>query len=365
MYPRNAAFPERIAVGQVVLISDGTVQSIGVAVTVRGQGAAEAAGGGTIAYGADNTVYYTPTQAETNSTSFVVIASKASCFSASQTVITTASATAGKVVLSGETHTAAVIPTVTTLTGHTAQTGDAFARLGAPAGASVSADVAAVKSDTAATLLDTGTDGVVVAAASKTGYALSAAGVQAVWDSLSSALTTVGSIGKRLVDYLTGDSFARLGAPVGASISADVAAVQADTDNIQTRLPAALVGGRIDASVGAMAANTLTASALASDAVAEIQDGLAKAAALAAVDTVVNSILAESLTHPTLLEIEASTVLAKASATTDIKAVVDAVLVDTAELQVAHTNGNLGANVDKINGVTITGNGSTIPFNVV
>ncbi len=39
----------------------------------------------------------------------------------------------------------------------TVQTGDAFARLGAPAGASVSADVAAVKSDTAAILVDTGT----------------------------------------------------------------------------------------------------------------------------------------------------------------------------------------------------------------
>lgn len=50
-----------------------------------------------------------------------------------------------------------VIPTVTTLTGHTPQTGDAFARLGAPAGASVSADVAAVKVDTAAILVDTGT----------------------------------------------------------------------------------------------------------------------------------------------------------------------------------------------------------------
>lgn len=35
------------------------------------------------------------------------------------------------------------------LSGHTPQTGDNFARLGAPAGASVSADVAAVKSDTA------------------------------------------------------------------------------------------------------------------------------------------------------------------------------------------------------------------------
>lgn len=79
----------------------------------------------------------------------------------------------------------------------------------------------------------------------------------------------------------TGDAFARLGAPAGASVSADVAAVKAetasiqvDTDNIQTRLPAALVGGRMDSSVGAMAANTFTASALAADAVTEIQSGL-------------------------------------------------------------------------------------------
>jgi len=62
-----------------------------------------------------------------------------------------------KVQLEPITHTSAVIPTVSTLTGHTAQTGDAFARLGAPAGASVSADVAAVKVDTAAILVDTGT----------------------------------------------------------------------------------------------------------------------------------------------------------------------------------------------------------------
>lgn len=41
-------------------------------------------------------------------------------------------------------------------------------------------DVAAVKSDTAAILLDTGTDGVVVATASKTGYALSATGLDSI-----------------------------------------------------------------------------------------------------------------------------------------------------------------------------------------
>lgn len=36
----------------------------------------------------------------------------------------------------------------------------------------------------------------------KTGYSLSAGGIQAIWDALTSALTTVGSIGKRIVDNL-------------------------------------------------------------------------------------------------------------------------------------------------------------------
>lgn len=55
--------------------------------------------------------------------------------------------------------------TIATYTGNTPQTGDAYARLGAPAGASVSADVAAVKSDTAAIKTSTNT-GVAPGAAS-------------------------------------------------------------------------------------------------------------------------------------------------------------------------------------------------------
>gem|GEM_PF-2677253 len=47
------------------------------------------------------------------------------------------------------------VATVTTLTGHTPQTGDSFARLGAPAGASVSADIATVDSNVDAILVDT------------------------------------------------------------------------------------------------------------------------------------------------------------------------------------------------------------------
>lgn len=141
------------------------------------------------------------------------------------------------------------IPTVTTLTGHTAQTGDSFARLGAPAGASVSADIAAAKVDTAAILSDTGTDGVVVAAASKTGYALSSAGIQAVWDALTSALTAAGSIGKLLVDNINATVSSR-SSHTAANVrtemdsnSTQLSAIVADTNELQTDWTN---GGRLD-----------------------------------------------------------------------------------------------------------------------
>jgi len=57
----------------------------------------------------------------------------------------------------GYNKSASTIGTVTTYTGNTKQTGDNFARLGAPAGASVSADVAAVKAETVLIVEDTGT----------------------------------------------------------------------------------------------------------------------------------------------------------------------------------------------------------------
>ena len=57
----------------------------------------------------------------------------------------------------------------------------------------------------------------------------------AVWNALVSGITTVNSIGKRLVDFVTGDIFGRLGAPAGASVSADVAAVKAETAAIAAK----------------------------------------------------------------------------------------------------------------------------------
>jgi hypothetical protein len=111
-----------------------------------------------------------------------------------------------------------------------AMTGDAFARLGAPAGASVSADLAEIEGET---------DGI---AAIPTSNPTAAAIATAVWqDTTAGDFTTAASIGKSVMNGValgtgltingytgntpqTGDAFARLGAPAGASIAADIAA---------------------------------------------------------------------------------------------------------------------------------------------
>jgi hypothetical protein len=80
-------------------------------------------------------------------------------------------------------------------------------------------------------------------------------------------------VSKMLTDVLDANALAASAVAeiqTGLATSAALAVVQADTDDIQTRLPAALTGGRMDSSVGAMAANVLTAAALAADAAAEI-----------------------------------------------------------------------------------------------
>lgn len=56
--------------------------------------------------------------------------------------------------------------------------------------------------------------------------------------------------------------------------SAALATAQADLDNIQTRIPASLVDGRMDSSVGAMASDVITSSAFAASAVTEIGTGV-------------------------------------------------------------------------------------------
>lgn len=112
MYPRNAASPEPISIGAVVQISDGAVQTSGVTVRIKPVGVAEGDGAGTTSYSTDGVVIYTPTQAETDYTSFVVIAKKTGCIPVAVTVVTSAESTAGKVSLGG-TQTANITGNIT------------------------------------------------------------------------------------------------------------------------------------------------------------------------------------------------------------------------------------------------------------
>lgn len=168
----------------------------------------------------------------------------------------------------------------------------------------------------------------------------------------------------------SGDSFARLGAPAGASVSADVAAVQSDTNDIQTRLPAALVGGRMDASVGAMAADTLTASALAASAVAEIQSGLstldaagvraAVGLASANLDTQLDALPtnAELGAATANLDVAVSTRLAAASYTAPDNVSVAAIKTKTDQLAFGVANA-VDTNITHVIGDPVQENGST------
>jgi hypothetical protein len=146
-----------------------------------------------------------------------------------------------------------VLASVGTAATSTAQTGDAYARLGAPAGASVSADVAAVKVDTAAVKIQT--------------------------DKLT--FTVANQIDANVLDWkgatapaMTGDAFARLGVPAGASVSADLAVV---AGYIDTEVAAILAA--VDTEVAAIKAKTDSLPA-APSAVADIPTAAQNAAAL-------------------------------------------------------------------------------------
>lgn len=133
-----------------------------------------------------------------------------------------------------------------------------------------------------------------------------------------------------------------------------------DTNDIQARLPAALVGGRIDANVGAMGADVITSTALAASAVTEIQSGLstldgpgvrtAVGLAAANLDTQLGAIDAKTTNLPTdpadqSLVIAATDAImtrlgapAGLSVSADIAAVKAdsaAILIDTAEIGAA------------------------------
>jgi hypothetical protein len=133
-----------------------------------------------------------------------------------------------------------LVDTVTTYTGNTPQTGDNFARLGAPAGASVSADIAAVKTDTAA--IKTKTDFLPSATAGAAGGVFIAGSNAAT--SIATALTA------NVIGNITGNLSGSVGSVTGA-VGSVTGAVGSVTGN---------VGGNVTGSVGSVVG--LTASNL-------------------------------------------------------------------------------------------------------
>ena len=91
----------------------------------------------------------------------------------------------------------------------------------------------------------------------KTGYGLSASAIQAIWDALTSALTTVGSIGKLLVDNINATISSRL-ASASYTAPLDAAGVRTAVGlasaNLDTQL--ATIAAYIDTEVAAIKAKT-------------------------------------------------------------------------------------------------------------
>lgn len=224
---------------QMITRADGTDFTGTVSVAVTIDNGTQTAGAGTVTHKGTGHHSYAPTQAETNGDRVVFTFTGTGAITASPQVFTS-------------------FP----------QTGDNFPRLGAPAGASVSADNAAIKStvDAIPTTAMRGTDGVDTATmrgtdgalTDKAGFSLSTAGILAIWNQLTSALTTASTIGKLLVDNIdaaissrnavtpptavqnrtemdsNSTQLAKLGTPAGASMSADTAAVKTVVDGIPT-----------------------------------------------------------------------------------------------------------------------------------
>lgn len=101
-----------------------------------------------------------------------------------------------------------------------------------------------------------------------------------LWNALTTvALPLVPTVAGRTLDLSVGGEagldWANIGSPTtvqglsGTTVKT-ATDVETDTADIQARLPSALVSGRMDSSVGAMAANVITAAATAADYLAEI-----------------------------------------------------------------------------------------------
>jgi hypothetical protein len=253
---------------QMVAAADGSAFTSAVTVSVTGDGGAQATGSvgsGACTHEGNGFHTYVPAQAETNYDH----------------------------VAFTFTGTGAIPATVQIYTSFP-QTGDSFARVGAPAGASVSADVAAIKAETASILADT---------------------------------AEIGAAGAGLTALATAANL--------ATVDTVVDAIKVKTDSLTFT-----TANRVDSQVFGMQGNTMTAAAAAADLSTERQSGLATSAEIATLQTSVNTV-------DDLLDTEVAA----------IKTVVDAVKAKTDSLTFT-VAGQVDANIQAVNDTAIQGTGA-------
>jgi hypothetical protein len=181
------------------------------------------------------------------------------------------------------------------------QTGDSYARLGAPAGASVSADVAAVKAETASILTDTAEIGAA-------GAGLTALASQASVNTIDDFLDT------------------------------EIAAILADTNELQTDWAN---GGRLDL----------------------ILDARASQSSVDTIDGIVDDILVDTGTT-----LPATLTTISGYLDTEVAAILAAVDTEVAAIKAKTDSltftvaGEVDSNVQSINGTTVIGDGGTTPW---
>lgn len=151
-----------------------------------------------------------------------------------------------------------------------AATGDSYTRLGAPAGASISADIAEVEGETDAIIATLGSPAGASLSADVAAVKVDTAAVKVQTDKL--AFTVTNQVDANVLDWksatapaMTGDAYARLGAPAGASTAADIAAIKSDTGTILTDVNTG--AGAIYTRIGAPAGASVSADVAAIKAV--------------------------------------------------------------------------------------------------
>lgn len=213
---------------QMISATDGSAFTGTVTAYVTGDGGTQNAGSGTVTHKGNGYHSYAPTQAETNYDHI------AFTFTGS-----------GAVPVTVQVYTS--FP----------QTGDSYARLGAPTGASVSADIASVKSKT---------DNLPANPAATSDIPSAASVADAVWDEATAGHVTAGTFAVAVTDILddTGTSgvVVAAGSKTGYSLAADQSGVTIGTVNALGAQAKADVNAEVDAALDTAIPVTPTADSI-------------------------------------------------------------------------------------------------------